>query len=61
MLLDTNKLLKLLEETFPDKLPKGLDTSVEKLRVLQGEQRVVEWLKSIIEREEDEAINNVLI
>jgi CMP-2-keto-3-deoxyoctulosonic acid synthetase len=41
----TQELLNWLKEGFPDRLP-SISTSIEQLRFLQGQQKIIEILES---------------
>lgn len=58
MLINTDKLIGLLEEAFPDKLPRAVD-GIEDVRFLQGEQKVIDHIKSLVESLEEEALTDV--
>ena len=42
----TLELLNWLREGFPNRIPSQLSTSVEQLRFLQGQQKIIEVLES---------------
>ena len=42
----TQELLNLLKEGFPNRIPSQLSTSIEQLRFLQGQQKIIEVLES---------------
>ncbi len=42
----TLELLNWLREGFPDRIPSQLSTSIEQLRFLQGQQKIIEVLES---------------
>ena len=50
----SRELLTFMEEQFPDKLPKDTTVSVEDVRVLQGQQMVVEKLRQLHDNEDEE-------
>lgn len=52
MSIELEYLLELLSERFPNKLPKSKDVTIEEIRVLQGSQLVIDYIKGIIENEE---------
>jgi hypothetical protein len=56
------ELINWLEDTFPDKIP-PLRTTLEDLRYLQGQQKVIDLIKSTFEAEafEEEDKNNINI
>lgn len=56
MYIASEKLIKKLKETFPDRIPRTPAT-VEDLRLLQGEQKVVDWLIDLCESESEELLN----
>lgn len=58
MFIDSENLIKRLDETFPDKLPRDA-IGIEDLRTLQGQRKVVDWLKAFLVSEEEEALLNV--
>ena len=47
----SKELLKYLDESFPNKLPTDLAISVERLRYLQGQRSVVDFLLDLFEQE----------
>ena len=55
MLIDSSRLIGLLEEAFPDKLPRSVN-DIGELRQLQGEQKVIDHLKALMESLEQEAL-----
>ena len=42
----TQELLNWLKEGFPNRIPSQLSTSLEQLRFLQGQQKIIEVLES---------------
>jgi hypothetical protein len=54
-LIINDRLLRHLEERFPDKLPRSAG-DIEDIRLLQGEQRVIDYLKSLKETIEEEGL-----
>lgn len=40
-------LLELLNERFPNKLPKSTEVTVEELRVMQGNRLVIDYIANI--------------
>lgn len=50
----TRELLFFMEEQFPDKLPKDSTISLENLRVLQGQQMVIEKLRQLHNNEDEQ-------
>lgn len=40
-------LLNHLHDVFPDKLPRDIETSVDQLAYLQGQQNVIDYLESL--------------
>tara|TARA_B100001250_G_C19817208_1_gene799277 strand:+ start:12465 stop:12686 length:222 start_codon:yes stop_codon:yes gene_type:complete len=51
------ELINWLEDTFPDKIP-PLRTTLEDLRYLQGQQKVIDLIKSTYEAEPFETEDN---
>ncbi len=47
----SKELLKYLDESFPNKLPTDPAISVERLRYLQGQRSVVDFLLDLFEQE----------
>ena len=48
----TKELIKFLDETFPDKLPRNRELTTNDLAFLQGQRMVVEYLIQLFEQEE---------
>ena len=42
----TDELITWLKETFPNRLPSGKGASIEDLRFLQGQQKIIEIIES---------------
>ena len=42
-----DQLIKLLERAYPNKIPTDLKTPIEHLRVLQGRQEVIAYIRNI--------------
>lgn len=53
-----DRLLKHLLDTFPNRLPPNKTISIEEIRLLQGEQRVIEYLQSL---NEDQSIEEEIV
>lgn len=58
MFIDSDNLIVRLDEAFPDIMPRSVE-GIEDLRFLQGERRVIDWLKDLFTSEEQEALLNV--
>lgn len=52
MSIDVNYLLELLETYFSNKIPRNKNITIEEVRVIQGQQEVLDYLRGIIEKEE---------
>ena len=52
MSIDVNYLLELLETYFSNKIPRNKNITIEEVRVIQGQQEVLDYLKGILEKEE---------
>lgn len=52
MSIELEYLLELLSERFPNKLPKNKDITIDEIRMLQGSQLVIDYIKGVIEHEE---------
>lgn len=50
------ELLTYMEEQFPDKLPKDSQIPIDALRILQGQQMVIEKLRQLHNNEDDEDV-----
>lgn len=46
------ELIKFLDETFPDKLPRSREMTPSDLAFLQGQRMVVDYLVQLFEQEE---------
>ena len=51
MEINLDYLLELLNERFPNKLPRSTEVTVEELRLLQGHQIVIDYIANIEETE----------
>jgi len=49
--LITKELIELLDKTFPDKCPRGLQT-IEDLRYIQGQRSLIEYVRSVYNEEQ---------
>ena len=54
MLIETDQLLEILYEQFPDVVPDKVD-SMRGLGMKVGEQRVMKYIENVIEQKEHEA------
>ena len=52
MSIDVNYLLELLETYFSNKIPRNKNITIEEVRVIQGQQEVLDYLRGILEKEE---------
>lgn len=48
----TKELIKFLDESFPDKLPRKQDISSSEIAFLQGQRMVIDYLIQLFEQEE---------
>jgi hypothetical protein len=48
----TKELIKFLDESFPDKLPRNKDMTATDLAFLQGQRMVVDYLIQLFEQED---------
>jgi hypothetical protein len=48
----TKELIKFLDESFPDKLPRKTDITAADLAFLQGQRMVVDYLIQLFEQED---------
>lgn len=46
-------LLLALEKKFPDRIPRNIDLSPQEIGRLQGEQRVIDFLRVTFERQNE--------
>lgn len=58
MTLIDDRLIRHLEEAFPNTLPTK-PISIEELRELQGRQKVIDHIKALKESSDEEALLNV--
>ena len=49
-----SSLLKELEENFPDTIPINNQISLEEFRTLQGQQEVLQFIRNLLDTEEDD-------
>ena len=54
MLIETDQLLEILYEQFPDVVPDKVD-SMRGLGMKVGEQRVMKYIENVVEQKEHEA------
>lgn len=52
MEINLEYLLELLNERFPNELPKNKDITIDEIRMMQGSQLVINYIKGVIENEE---------
>lgn len=52
MSIDVNYLLELLETYFSNKIPRNKNITIEEVRVIQGQQEVLDYLRGTLEKEE---------
>jgi hypothetical protein len=48
----TKELIKFLDESFPDKLPRNKEMTATDLAFLQGQRMVVDYLIQLFEQED---------
>jgi hypothetical protein len=48
----TKELIKFLDESFPDKLPRTKDMTANDLAFLQGQRMVIDYLIQLFEQED---------
>ena len=52
MSIDLNYLIEMLETYFSNKIPRNKSITIDEIRVMQGQQEVLDYLKGILEKEE---------
>jgi hypothetical protein len=57
----TNELIEMLEKAFPDKLPRTKKTTLDDFKFLQGNQRVIDFLKLKKKEIEDNNLKGTLL